>query len=63
LTSLIVSERIKDVRKDHEVKLTSCHPLIDEVYANVSEKIGTDVTQIRKYVDDRFRAVSGYVAG
>jgi hypothetical protein len=31
------------------------------VYASVSEKIGTDVTQtreaIREYIDDKFRAV------
>jgi hypothetical protein len=33
--------------------------IIDEVYASVSEKTDTDVTQIREYVDDKFRTVSG----
>jgi len=40
----------------------------DEVYASVIEKIDTDITQtreaktqIKEYVDDKFRAVSGYM--
>jgi len=45
---LIVSERIDSERKDNENELVKLSSTIDEVYANVSEKIDTDVTQIRE---------------
>jgi len=61
-----VSERTDNVRKDNENELVKLSSTTDEVYASVSEKIDTDVTQIREamaqireYVDDKFRAVSG----
>ena len=63
---LIVSERIENVRKDNENELVKLSSTIDEVYASVSEKIDADVTQtseamtqIKQYVDDKRRAVSG----
>jgi len=63
---LIVSERIDNVRKDNENELSKLSSTIDEVYAIVSEKTDTDViqtreamVQIREYVDDKFRSVSG----
>jgi len=63
---IIVSERIDNVRKDNENELVKLSSTIDEVYASVSEKIDTDVTQtreaitqIKEYVDDKFRTVSG----
>jgi hypothetical protein len=63
---LIVSERIDNVRKDNENDVSKLSSTIDEVYASVSEKTDTVVTQtreamvqIREYVDDKFRAVSG----
>jgi len=50
---VIVSERIDNVRKDMSTT-------IDEVYASVSEKIDTEVTQtreeIRGYIDDKFKS-------
>jgi len=61
-----VSQRTDNVRKDNENELVKLSPTIDEVYASVSEKIDTDVTQtgeamtqIEEYVDDKLRAVSG----
>ena len=61
-----MSQKIEDVRKDNENERVKLSSTIDEVYANVSEKIDTDVTQtreamaqIREYVDDKFRTVSG----
>jgi hypothetical protein len=60
---LIMSERINNVRKDNEIEVIKLSSTVDEVYANVSEKIDTAVTQTREavaqYVDDKFRAVSG----
>jgi hypothetical protein len=63
---LIVLERIDNVRKDNENEVIKLLFTIDEVYASLSEKIDTDVTQnreavaqIREYVDNKFRAVSG----
>jgi hypothetical protein len=63
---LIVSEKIDNLRKDNENEVIKLSATIDEVYASVSEKIDTDVTQtretmaqFREYVDDKFRAVSG----
>jgi predicted RecB family endonuclease len=63
---LIVSERMENVRKDNENELVKLSPTIDEVYASVSEKIDTDITQtgeamtqIEEYLDDKLRAVSG----
>jgi ubiquinone biosynthesis protein UbiJ len=44
-----------------KLKLINLSSTIDEVYANVSKKIDTDATQIREYMDDKFRAVSGDV--
>jgi len=61
-----VSERIYNEIKDNENELVNLLSTIDEVYASVSEKIDTDVTQtteamaqIREYVGDKFRAVLG----
>ena len=45
---LIVSERIDNVRKDNENELVKLSSIIDEVYASVSEKTDTDVTQTSK---------------
>ena len=60
---LIVSENIDNVRKDNENEVIKRSSTIDEVYASMSKKTGTDVTQtkeaIREYVDEKFRAVSG----
>jgi len=63
---LIVSERIDNVRKDNENGLVKLSSTIDEVYTSMREKIDTDVTQtreamaqIREYVDDKCRSVSG----
>jgi len=63
---LIVSERLDNVRKDNVNELVKLSSTIDEVYASVSEKIDTDVTQTseamtqtKKYVDNKFRVVSG----
>jgi ribosome-associated toxin RatA of RatAB toxin-antitoxin module len=63
-----VSERIEDVRKENEIEVIKLIATIDEVYASVSEKVNTDVTQareavaqIKEYVDDKFRTVSGDV--
>jgi ElaB/YqjD/DUF883 family membrane-anchored ribosome-binding protein len=58
-----VSEKIDNIRKDNKNEVIKLSSTIDEVYASVSEKTETNVTQtreaIREYVDDKFRAVSG----
>jgi len=60
-----VSKRIDNVRKDNENEIVKMSSTTDEVYASVNGKIDTDVTQtreamtqIREYVDEKFRAVS-----
>ena len=58
-----MSEKIDNIRKDNKNEVIKLSSTIDEVYASVSEKTETNVTQtreaIREYVDDKFRAVSG----
>jgi len=45
-----VSASIDDVRKDNENETNKLLSTTDEVYARVSEKIGTDVTQTREAI-------------
>ena len=63
---ITVSEKIDHVRKDNESEISKLSFTIDEVYVKVSEKIDTNVNQtqetieqIRNYVDDKFRDLSG----
>jgi hypothetical protein len=55
-----------NVRKDNKSEDSKLPSTIDEVYISVSEKTNTNknqtkeaIVQIREYVDDKFRAVSG----
>jgi predicted nucleic acid-binding Zn-ribbon protein len=58
-----VSAKIDNVRKDNESEISKLSSTIDQVYASVTEKVDTAVTQTKEemaqYVDDKFRAVSG----
>jgi hypothetical protein len=63
---LIVSGRIDNVRKDNENKIIKLSSTTEEAYASVSEKFEAEVTQtsaaigqIREYVHDKLRGVSG----
>jgi hypothetical protein len=49
--TLIVSERVDNVRKDNGNEISQLSSIVDQVYASVRDRINVYVTQTRKQVD------------
>ena len=56
-----MSEKINDVRRDQEVEANKLYSAIEEVNANVNEKISTDINRVKENVGDKCQLVLGAI--